>query len=130
MNPDTKRIMRILMIVAGVVIALLVLFLVANAAGFFSGPGIVATEEETVKVPDVRGMTYEEAEKELKKHDLGIKKASEEEPSNDYSKGEIKSQKPGVGEKVKKNSTVTMCMRSCLISRIPQTSQQACSMEG
>ena len=112
MNPDTKRIMRILMIVAGVVIALLVLFLVANAAGFFSGPGIVATEEETVKVPDVRGMTYEEAEKELKKHDLGIKKASEEEPSNDYSKGEIKSQKPGVGEKVKKNSTVTVVISS------------------
>ncbi len=111
-NPDTKRIMRILMIVAGVVIALLVLFLVANAAGFFSGPGIVATEEETVKVPDVRGMTYEEAEKELKKHDLGIKKASEEEPSNDYSKGEIKSQKPGVGEKVKKNSTVTVVISS------------------
>ena len=54
-NPDTKRIMRILMIVAGVVIALLVLFLVGNAAGFCSGPGIVATKEETVKVPDKSG---------------------------------------------------------------------------
>ena len=111
-NPDTKRIMRILMIVAGVVIALLVLFLVANAAGFFSGPGIVATEEETVKVPDVRGMTYEEAEKELNKHKLGIRKASEEEPSNDYDKGEVKSQKPGAGEKAKKNSTVTVVISS------------------
>ena len=111
-NPDTKRIMRILMIVAGVVIALLVLFLVANAAGFFSGPGIVATEEESVKVPDVRGMTYEEAEKELNKHKLGIRKASEEEPSNDYDKGEVKSQKPGAGEKAKKNSTVTVVISS------------------
>ena len=111
-NPDTKRIMRILMIVAGVVIALLVLFLVGNAAGFFSGPGIVATKEETVKVPDVRGMTYDEAKAELKKYDLGIKKAAEEEPSNDYAKGEIKSQDPEAGKKVKKNSTVTVVISS------------------
>ena len=111
-NPDTKRIMRILMIVAGVVIALLVLFLVANAAGFFSGPGIVATEEETVKVPDVRGMTYEEAEKELKKHDLGIKKASEEEPSNDYSERRDQEPEAGRGREGKKNSTVTVVISS------------------
>ena len=111
-NPDTKRIMRILMIVAGVVIALLVLFLVGNAAGFFSGPGISATKEEMVKVPDVRGMTYEEAKDELQKHDLGIEKAAEEEPSNDYAKGEIKSQDPEAGKKVKKNSTVTVVISS------------------
>lgn len=111
-NPDTKRIMRILMIVAGVVIALLVLFLVGNAAGFFSGPGIVATKEETVKVPDVRGMTYDEAKAELKKYDLGIKKAAEEEPSNDYAKDEIKSQDPEAGKEVKKNSTVTVVISS------------------
>lgn len=111
-NPDTKRIMRILMIVAGVVIALLVLFLVANAAGFFSGPGLATEQEETVKVPDVRGMTYDEAKAELKKYDLGIKQASEEEASNEYAKGEIKSQDPGAGEKVKKNSTVTVVISS------------------
>lgn len=111
-NPDTKRIMRILMIVAGVVIALLVLFLVANAAGFFSGPGLSGNEEEMVEVPDVRGMTYDEAREELNKYELGIKKASEEEPSNDYAKGEIKSQDPGEGERVKKNSTVTVVISS------------------
>ena len=111
-NPDTKRIMRILMIVAGVVIALLVLFLVANAAGFFSGPGLSESNEETVKVPDVRGMTFDEAKAELKKYDLGIKEAAEEEPSNEYAKGEIKSQDPGVGERVAKNSTVTVVISS------------------
>ena len=111
-NPDTKRIMRILMIVAGVVIALLVLFLVANAAGFFSGPGLVANEEDMVEVPDVRGMTYDEAQEELRKYDLGIKRASAEEPSNEYAKGEIKSQDPGEGEKVEKNSTVTVVISS------------------
>lgn len=111
-NPDTKRIMRILMIVAGVVIALLVLFLVANAAGFFSGPGLSESNEETVKVPDVRGMTFDKAKAELKKYDLGIKEAAEEEPSNEYAKGEIKSQDPGVGERVAKNSTVTVVISS------------------
>ena len=111
-NPDTKRIMRILMIVAGVVIALLVLFLIANAAGFFSGPGLTEKNEETVKVPDVKGMTYDEAKAELKKHDLGIRKANEEEPSNEYAKGEIKSQDPGEGERVAKNSTVTVVISS------------------
>lgn len=111
-NPDTKRIMRILMIVAGVVIALLVLFLVANAMGFFKGPGLSANTEDTVEVPDVRGMTYEAAQAELNKHELGITKAKEEEPSNEYAQGEVKSQDPGVGEKVKKNTTITVVISS------------------
>lgn len=56
--------MRILMIVAGVVIALLILFLVGNAVGIFKGSGnATVTQSEKVKVPDVRGMTVEEATK-------------------------------------------------------------------
>ena len=72
-NPDTKRIMRILMIVAGVVIALLVLFLVASAAGFFKGPGLSANTEKTVEEPDVRGMTYEEEKDAVNGKKLGIR---------------------------------------------------------
>ena len=49
---------------------------------------------------------------ELKKKDLGIKKADKEEASNEYEKGEIKSQNPGKGKKVKKNSTVTVVISS------------------
>ena len=45
-NPDTKRIMKILMIVSGVVIALLILFLVGNAAGFFKGAGLSSKTEK------------------------------------------------------------------------------------
>ena len=111
-NSDTKRIMRILMIVAGVVIALLVLFLVANAAGFFKMPGLSANTEDAVEVPDVRGMTYEAAQAELNKRELGITKAQAEEPSNEYAKGEVKSQDPGAGEKVKKNTTITVVISS------------------
>ncbi len=89
-NPDTKKIMRILMIVAGVIIALLVLFLVGNAVGLFSGPGIgTSSEEDTVKVPDLRGMTEEEARDELSKYELGLDVVGEE-PSNEYEAGESK----------------------------------------
>ena len=66
--------MKILMIVSGVVIALLILFLVGNAAGFFKGAGLSSKTEKMVTVPDVRGMTFEDAQAELKKKDLGIKK--------------------------------------------------------
>lgn len=109
-NPDTKKVMRILMIVAGVVIALLVLFLVANAVGVFSGPGIGTTsEEKTVKVPDLRGMTEDEARDELKKKSLGLSVAGEE-PSNEYGEGEIKSHTPGPDERVEKHTTIEVIL--------------------
>ena len=98
-NPDTKKIMRILMIVAGVVIALLILFLIGNAVGLFSGPGIgTSSEKELVRVPDLRGMTEDEARDELSKYELGLDVAGEE-PSNEYKEGEIKSHTPGPDEK-------------------------------
>ena len=109
-NPDTKKIMRILMIVAGVVIALLILFLVGNAVGIFKGSGnATVTQSEKVKVSDVRGMTVEEATKELKKYDLGID-VVDKKPSNEYKKNQIMSQSPGKGEKVKRHSTVEVVL--------------------
>lgn len=114
-NPDTKKIMRILMIVAGVIIALLVIFLVGNAVGIFSGPGITATKEEQVKVPDVRGMTEDEARDALKKKNLGMR-VSGKEASDKYDEGEIISQDPGSGESVNEHSTVKV-----VISTGPET---------
>ena len=111
-NSDTKRIMKILMIVAGVVVALLILFLVGSAAGFFSGPGLVQNEKEMVKVPDLRGMTEEEARKELEGTDLGMKVENERQPSNQYEEGEIMSQDPAEDTEVAKNSTITVVISS------------------
>ena len=111
-NSDTKRIMKILMIVAGVVVALLILFLVGNAAGFFSGPGLVQNEQEMVKVPDLRGMTEEEARKELEGTDLGMKVENERQPSNQYEEDEIMSQDPAADTEVAKNSTITVVISS------------------
>lgn len=109
-NPDTKKIMRILMIVAGVVIALLILFLIGNAVGLFSGPGLgTSSEEDMVKVPDLRGMTEDEARDELSKYELGLDVAGEE-PSNEYEAGEIKSHTPGPDETVEKHTTIEVIL--------------------
>ena len=112
-NSDTKRIMKILMIVAGVVIALLVLFLVANAAGFFSsGPGLTQEEEDTVEVPELRGRTEEEAKKILNDMELGIKVDPERQPSNQYEEGQIMAQDKAPGTEVDKNTTITVTISS------------------
>lgn len=109
-NPDTKKIMRILMIVAGVVIALLILFLIGNAVGLFSGPGIgTSSEKELVRVSDLRGMTEDEARDELSKYELGLDVAGEE-PSNEYKEGEIKSHTPGPDERVEKHTTIEVIL--------------------
>lgn len=60
-------------------------------------------------MPDVRGMTVEEATKELKKYDLGID-VVDKKPSNEYKKNQIMSQSPGKGEKVKRHSTVEVVL--------------------
>ena len=114
-NPDTKKIMRILLIVAGVIVALLVIFLVGNAVGVFSGPGITATTEKQVDVPDVRGMTEDEARDELNDKNLGMR-VSGREASDEYDKGEIISQDPGEGEKVDEHTTIEV-----VVSTGPET---------
>ena len=63
-----------------------------------------------VKVPDVTGKTYEEAQKELNKYDLGIHKSTA--PSDTVAKGKIISQDPADGKKVKKHTTVNVVISS------------------
>ena len=63
-----------------------------------------------VKVPDVTGKTYEEAQKELNKYDLGIHKSTA--PSDTVEKGKIISQDPADGKKVKKHTTVNVVISS------------------
>lgn len=111
-NSDTKRIMKILMIVAGVVVALLILFLVGNAAGFFSGPGLVQNEQKMVSVPDLRGKTEAQARKELEGTGIGMTVENERQPSNKYEEGEIMSQDPVAGTKVAEHSTIKVVISS------------------
>ncbi|MBO5461293.1 MAG: Stk1 family PASTA domain-containing Ser/Thr kinase [Ruminococcus sp.] len=106
-NSSTKQIMKILMVVAAVVIAFAILFMIGNAAGIFkSVPGLVTEEEETqVTVPNVIGMTEDEAKAALNKEGLGYDVEGRE-TSDKYAKGEIMGQSVDANKKVDKNTTI------------------------
>lgn len=108
-DPNTKKIMKILMIVAAVVIALAAVFLIGKAAGIFNSvPGITADKGTAkVAVPNVVGMTKEEAIKALAKRDLGYR-IVDTKPSDKYESGEIMEQKTKANTKVAKNTTIEL----------------------
>jgi serine/threonine-protein kinase len=107
-----KKVTKILMIVVAVIVAIGVIFGISKAVGGFM-PGKVVTEEKEkkVSVPDIRGMTEEEARKALTKKNIGYQSAGQV-ASDKYEKGEIAEQDPKPGEKVKENSTVTVKISS------------------
>ncbi len=108
-EPSTKKIMKILMIVAAVLIAFAVLFMVGKAAGFFKGgSGLSQTKTESqVSVPDLVGMTEEEAKAELDKKKLGYY-VSGREASDKYEKGIIIRQETEANKKVDKNTQINV----------------------
>lgn len=108
-DPNTKKIMKILMIVAAVVIALAAVFLIGKAAGIFNSvPGITADKGTAkVAVPNVVGMTKEEAIKALDKRNLGYR-IVDTKPSDKYESGEIMEQKTKANTKVAKNTTIEL----------------------
>lgn len=120
-NPHMNKVMKILMIVVALIIAFILIFAVGKAAGIFKSIGSGTTTEDssdkdTVKVPDIVGMTEEEATKVLKDKNLGIKVDSRED-SEKYEEGTVSEQKTKVGTKVKKHSTVHVVVSSALIGK-------------
>ncbi|MCR4842020.1 MAG: Stk1 family PASTA domain-containing Ser/Thr kinase [Eubacterium sp.] len=109
LNPKMEKAVTILGIVAGVVIAGMVIFLICSMLGLFkfgsSSSGDAEDTEETVEVPDILGMTYDEALEELNEAGLGIKIVSYGD-SDEYSEDEIMSQNPESGEEVEANTTI------------------------
>ena len=105
-DPDTKKIMKILMIVAAVIIAFAVLFMVGKAAGIFkSVPGTSTESEAKVTVPNLVGMTEEEAKDALNKKHLGYGVADRK-ASDKYEEGEIMEQETAANKKVAKNTEI------------------------
>ena len=107
-DPNTKKITKILMIVAAVIVAFAVIFMAGKAAGIFkAGPSKVQEETQTrkVRVPNVVGKSKEEATKILNKKNLGIH-VVEQKASDKYREGMIISQDPGEDAKVEKNTEV------------------------
>ena len=116
-NPRMNKVMKILMIVVAVIILFIAIFAIGKAAGIFKsfGSGITAEEdEEEVKVPDVVGMTEDEAKEALKKKGLGYKVVERKE-SEKYEEGTVCEQKTKAGTKVKKNTTIQLVVSSGLV---------------
>lgn len=112
-NPKMTKLIKILTIVAVVIIAFVVIFIVGRATGLLKfGPSAITEEEKKeVKVPKLVGKTKEEAEKALKTKGLTLKVKAVQE-SSEYEKGYVISQDPKEGTKVKKESVVTVIVSS------------------
>lgn len=109
-DPSIKKIMKLLLSVAALVIVLAALFMVGKAAGIFkSVPGVIQDEETTAKVavPDVVGMKIDDAVDALKKRDLGYNVVSQV-ASDQYEKDEVMEQKTAAGEKVAKHTEIQL----------------------
>ena len=106
-DPNTKKIMKILMVVAAAIIAMVIIFMVGNAVGAFKG-GMgtnTTTNDAKVVVPNLLGMTEDEAKAALKKKNLGYS-VSGREASDKYAAGEIMEQSEKANSKVAKNTEV------------------------
>ena len=118
-NPHMHKIMKILTIVVVAIIVLILVFTVGKAAGVFKSFGGITTQEEEdksgkVTVPDVRGMSEEDARALLNKKRLGIHVVTRKE-SKKYKAGKISKQTPEDGEKVSKHTKVEVVVSSGLV---------------
>ncbi len=106
-DPNTRKIMKILLVVAIIVFAIGTIFVIGQAAGIFKSSPKVTEEkgEAKVTVPDVLGMTVEEATEALNKKGLGLS-IEDRAFSDKYEKGEIMEQKTAANEKVDKNTEI------------------------
>ena len=105
--------MKILMVVVVIIILFVVVFAIGKATGIFKGFNSGVTAEETdskVKVPNVVGMTEEDAKTALNKKGLGCHVTYEE--SDKYEKGKVCEQKTEAGTKVAKNTRINIVVSS------------------
>lgn len=118
-NPHMHKIMKILTIVVVAIIVLILVFTVGKAAGVFKSFGGITTQDEEdksgkVTVPDVRGMSEENARALLNKKRLGIHVVTRKE-SKKYKAGKISKQTPEAGEKVSKHTKIEVVVSSGLV---------------
>ena len=118
-NSHMHKIMKILTIVVVAIIVLILVFTVGKAAGVFKSFGGITTQDEEdksgkVTVPDVRGMSEENAKALLNKKGLGIQVVTRKE-SKKYKAGKISKQTPEAGEKVSKHTKIEVVVSSGLV---------------
>ena len=122
-NPKMDKAIRIMGIAAAIVIVILVIYLVGSFFGLFHfGKGekpeepdetevTEQTDEEEITMPDLLGMTEDEAKAALKELGLGYHKTGEA-SSDEYEEGQIIDQSVKSGETVEKNTTIDVTLSS------------------
>lgn len=121
--------MKILLVVAIAVFAIGTIFVIGQAAGMFKSNPKVTDEKgkAQVTVPDILGMTVEEATETLNKKGLGLSIA-ERAYSDKYEKGEIMEQKTAANKKVDKNTEIQVVVSNgeeILTVAVPDVSGQS-----
>lgn len=123
-NQKMDKIFTGLMIGAGVIIAIILIYIAGSFFGLFhfgdkSGKDKEEETEQTtedekndqIEVPKLLGMTEDEAQEALKKLNLGYKNIGSA-SSDEYEEDLIISQTPVPGEKVDKNTTIKVTISS------------------
>lgn len=119
LNPKMEKAISIAAIAAGVIIVGILIYLIGSFFGLFAMGGGDKKESDKntessskkVEMPDLLGMTYDEAKEELNKLGLGIKEGKSQ-ASDKFAEGTIMSQSIDEGEMVAKNTTVTVVISS------------------
>lgn len=110
-DPKMEKIMTVFMIVAAVILGLAAIFVVVKVMGI---PGMgdkeTVLEEGMTEVPNVVGMTIDEASAALKAANLTAKAKYGE--STMYEKDRIDSQDPAAGAIVEENTVLTLIVSS------------------
>ncbi|MBR5407039.1 MAG: Stk1 family PASTA domain-containing Ser/Thr kinase [Lachnospiraceae bacterium] len=110
-DPRMEKVMTVLMIIAAIVLgifAIFIVFKVFNPLG--DNDSETAIEEGMTEVPDLVGMSLDEATAALKKANLTAKASYAE--STKYEKDHIDSQDPAPGTVIDENSQITLVVSS------------------
>ena len=117
-NPKMEKAITIMGIVAAVIIAAIVIYIIGSAFGLFKFGSSSSDEEETtteevaqVEVPDLLGMTEEEAKAALEEAGLGYKNIGTA-SSDTYEEGTVMDQSVNAGKEVDENTTIKVTFSS------------------
>lgn len=119
MNPKMDKAITIMGIAAGVIIVALIIFILVSFFGNFKFGGssnkanteTSETQADGIEVPDLKGLTFDEAKEQLNAKGLGIKNAGTI-ASDQYGEGQIVSQTPDALTKAEANTTVEVTLSS------------------
>ena len=120
MNPKMDKAITIMGIAAGVIIVALIIFILVSFFGDFKFGGssnkanteTSETQTDGIEVPDLKGLTFDEAKEQLNAKGLGIKKNAGTVASDQYDEGQIVSQTPDALTKAEANTTVEVTLSS------------------